>query len=115
MKRLAIAAVGLALVVGIFATACGGGDEVAAPGGQTPGASPAGGTVTIDVWHGEPAANVDTLERLVSRYNSSQDEVKVRPSFQGTSEEITAKLLTSLNSGQAPRYRPSGRRRTLRR
>jgi sn-glycerol 3-phosphate transport system substrate-binding protein len=102
MKRLGIAAVGLALVVGIFAAACGGDDEVAAPGGRTPGASPAGGTVTIDVWHAESAANLDTLERLVSRYNSSQDEVKVRLSFQGTIQEITAKLLTSLNSGQAP-------------
>ena len=70
--------------------------------GETPGASPAGGTVTIDLWHSETAANLDTLERLVSRYNSSQDEVRVRPSYQGTDEELMAKLMASLGSGQVP-------------
>ena len=102
MKRLVIAAVGLALVVGIFATACGGGGEEATPGGETPGASPSGGTVSIDFWHSESAANLDTLERLASRYNSFQDEVRVRPIFQGTPEELMAKLTASLGSRQVP-------------
>ena len=62
----------------------------------------AGGTVTIDFWHSESAANADTLERLVSRYNSSQDEVTVRPIFQGGNEELMAKLTASLGSGQVP-------------
>jgi sn-glycerol 3-phosphate transport system substrate-binding protein len=82
--------------------ACGGGGEKAAPSGETPGASPAGGTVTIDLWHSETAANSDTMERLVSSYNSSQSEVKVRLSFQGTPAELIAKVTASLGSRQVP-------------
>jgi sn-glycerol 3-phosphate transport system substrate-binding protein len=92
----------LVLLPLLAATACGGGGEKAAPGGETPGASPAGGTVTIDLWHSETAANVDTLERLASRYNSSQDEVKVRLSYQGTPAELMAKVTASLGSRQVP-------------
>jgi len=91
----------LVLLALLAATACGGGEE-ATPTGETPGAGPSGGTVTIDLWHSESAANGDTLERLASWYNSSQDEVRVRPFFQGTDEETIAKLVTSLGSGQVP-------------
>jgi len=91
----------LVLFALLAATACGGGEE-ATPTGETPGAGPSGGTVTIDLWHSESAANGDTLERLASRYNSSQDEVRVRSSYQGTTGEIMAKLLASLDSGQVP-------------
>jgi len=82
--------------------ACGGGGEEAAPTSQTPSAGTPGGTVTIDLWHSESAANQDTLERLASEFNSSQDEVRVRVIFQGTDEETIAKLVTSLASGQVP-------------
>jgi sn-glycerol 3-phosphate transport system substrate-binding protein len=90
------------LLLSLSLAACGGGGEEAARGGETPGAGPAGGTVTISLWHSEAAANADTLERLASRYNSSQNEVRVQPSFQGTDEELIAKLVTSLGSGQVP-------------
>jgi sn-glycerol 3-phosphate transport system substrate-binding protein len=83
-------------------TACGGGGEEATPAGGTPGAGTPGGTVTIDLWHSETAGNLETLERLLSRYNSSQDEVTVRPSYQGTNEETIAKLIASLPSGRVP-------------
>jgi sn-glycerol 3-phosphate transport system substrate-binding protein len=89
------------LLLSLSLAACGGGEE-AAPSGETPGAGPAGGTVTIDLWHSESAANVDTLQGLISRYNSSQDEVKVRAFFQGTDEELMAKLVTSLGSDKVP-------------
>ena len=93
----------LVLLFSLALAACGGGGEEAAPAGETPSASPAGGTVTIDLWHSESAANADTLERLISRYNSSQDEVKVQAFFQGnTDEELMAKLVTSLGSGKVP-------------
>jgi len=92
----------LVLLLSLALAACGGGGEEAVPGGETPGASPAGGTVTIDLWHSEAAANLDTLKRLVSRYNSSQDEVRVRSSFQGSNEELMAKLTASLGSSQGP-------------
>jgi sn-glycerol 3-phosphate transport system substrate-binding protein len=90
------------LLLSLSLAACGGGGEEAAPGGETPGGGPTGGTVTISLWHSEAAANADTLERLASRYNSSQSEVRVQPSFQGTDEELIAKLVTSLGSGQVP-------------
>ena len=90
------------LLLSLSLTACGGGGEEAAPSGETPGASPAGGTVTIDLWHSETASNSDTMERLVSRYNSSQSEVKVRLSFQGTPAELIAKVTASLGSRQVP-------------
>ncbi len=90
------------LLLSLSLAACGGGGQEAAPTGETPGAGPAGGTVTIDLWHSETAANLDTLERLVSRYNSSQAEVKVRPSYQGTYQEIMPKFLASLPSGHVP-------------
>jgi len=89
------------LLLSLSLAACGGGEE-AAPTGKTPGASPQGGTVTIDLWHSESAANLDTLERLVSQYNSSQDEVRVRSSYQGNNEELMAKLTASLGSSQVP-------------
>ena len=91
-----------AVVLSLSLTACGGGGEEGAPTAETPGAGPSGGTVTIDLWHSETAANADTLERLISRYNSSQAEVEVQPTYQGTVEEIMAKLVASLSSGQVP-------------
>jgi len=90
------------LLLSLSLAACGGGGEEAAPTGETPGASPAGGTVTIDFWHSETAANLDTLERLVSRYNSSQSEVRVRISQQGGNADLMAKLTASLGSKQVP-------------
>jgi sn-glycerol 3-phosphate transport system substrate-binding protein len=90
------------LLLSVTLGACGGGGEEGASTPETPGVSPAGGTVSIDLWHAETAANQDTLQRLVSRYNASQDEVKVQAFFQGTTEETLAKLLASLDSGQVP-------------
>ena len=91
-----------AVVLSLSLTACGGGGEEAAPSGETPGAGPSGGTVTIDLWHAEIATNADTLEHLASQFNSSQDEVRVRPTFQGTDRDLLAKVVTSLASGQVP-------------
>jgi len=90
------------LLLSLSLAACGGGGGEVAPSGETPGAGPAGGTVTIDFWHAETAANLDTLERLASRFNSLQDEVKVRPIYQGADAELMAKLMASLGSGQVP-------------
>jgi len=89
------------LLVSVTLGACGGGEK-GTPTAETPGAEPAGGTVSIDLWHAETAANSDTLDRLISRYNSSQGEVRVRSYYQGTFDELTAKLLTSLGSGDVP-------------
>jgi sn-glycerol 3-phosphate transport system substrate-binding protein len=88
------------LLFSLALAACGGGGEKETAAGETPGASPSGGTVTIDLWHAETAGNLDTLERLIARYNSSQDEVKVQPFYQG--QELMTKLVASLPSGQVP-------------
>ena len=90
------------LLLSLALAACGGGGEEAAPSGETPGAGPSGGTVTIDLWHWQTAADADTLERLASQFNSSQDEAKVQLSFQGNDVELMAKLIGSLGSGEVP-------------
>ena len=88
-----LAACALALV----ATACsGGGDEDAGGGGGT--ASGAGecpvdaidsadGPVEIDLWHTEIGLNVKALQKIVDRYEASQDKVEVNLQYQGTFEE----------------------------
>jgi sn-glycerol 3-phosphate transport system substrate-binding protein len=97
-----LAALIAVLLLSLSLAACGGGGEEAAPTGETPGASPSGGTVSIDFWHSESAANLDTLERLASQFNSSQSEVKIRPVYQGSNDDLMAKLTASLGSRQVP-------------
>jgi len=62
----------LALLLGLAACGGGGGEEggagTAVPDGGT--ATP-GGTVEITMWHSEVAANLDSLQKLVRRFNSS--------------------------------------------
>ena len=91
-----------ALLLSLSLAACGGGGKKTPPTGETTGAGPLGGTVSIDLWHSETASNSDTLERLASEFNSSQDDIRVRPIYQGTDEELLTKLLASLGSGQVP-------------
>ncbi len=95
MKRLGIVAVGLALVVGIFATACGGGNE-------SGGNEAMSGPVTVTLWHSETASNNDSLVKLVDRFNASQGEVKVQTTFQGSDDELAAKLIASMRGGSVP-------------
>jgi sn-glycerol 3-phosphate transport system substrate-binding protein len=66
------------------------------------GPTAAAGPVTIDFWHSETAAVETTLEGLIDRFNASQDEVKVKPVFQGGSDQLILKLLTSMRSGDVP-------------
>jgi sn-glycerol 3-phosphate transport system substrate-binding protein len=92
----------LALLLGLAACGGGGGEE----GGEvTPGAgtaTPSGGTVEITMWHMEVAANLNAIQALVRRYNSSQSEVKVKLAFQGNADEQMAKLIASLGGGDLP-------------
>ena len=53
-------------------------------------------------WHSEVAANLDTLQKLVRRFNSSQSEVKVKLAYQGTDDEEMTKLVASLRGGELP-------------
>jgi ABC-type glycerol-3-phosphate transport system substrate-binding protein len=99
MRRLGIVAVAMVVVV----TACSGEkaeNKGAATGG--PGPTTATGPVTIDVWHQEVASNATAFQKLIDRFNASQDEVTVRLLFHGTEDELLPKLLSSLRSGQVP-------------
>jgi sn-glycerol 3-phosphate transport system substrate-binding protein len=89
------------LLLSVTLGACGGGEK-ATPTGETPGASPAAGPVTIELWHSEVASNLEAVNALVDRFNASQDEVKVRASFQGTYDDAMAKLVASLPTGNVP-------------
>jgi sn-glycerol 3-phosphate transport system substrate-binding protein len=89
------------LLLSVTLGACGGGEK-STPTAETPGASPRAGPVTIDLWHSEVAANQETLNSLADRFNASQNEVRVRPSFQGTYDDAMAKLVASLTTGNVP-------------
>jgi len=91
--------------------ACSGGDEEGVadttPGAVTgtPGAgttTPSGGTVEITLWHSEVASNLKTIENLARRFNSSQNEVRVKLGYQGLDEEEITKLVASLGGGDVP-------------
>ena len=89
------------LLLSLSLAACGGGRKEA-PTPETPGASPPAGPINIDFWHSEQAANQETISRLVDCFNASQDEVKVRVSYQGTYDDAMAKLMASLPTGDVP-------------
>ena len=89
------------LAISLAFSACGGGEE-AAPSGETPGATSSAGPVSIDLWHSETAADQDTLKSLIDRFNATQDQVKVRLVYQGSTTDLLAKLMSSLGSGQVP-------------
>jgi sn-glycerol 3-phosphate transport system substrate-binding protein len=100
----------LALLLGLVSCGGGGtgegGQASSTPGGgsATPGSASAtpGETVEITLWHSEVASNLDTLQALTRRFNSSQNEVKVKLAFQGAEvNEFMAKLLASLG-GESP-------------
>ena len=80
--------------VALLATACGGGDDggggsSASGDGECPvdAIESAEGPVEIDLWHTEIGLNVKALQKIVDRYEESQDKVRVNLQFQGTFEE----------------------------
>ena len=93
MKRFALFVAVLSLVI----TACGGGD-----GGEPAEKETPSGPVKITFWHFEPASGGDNLIKLVERFNASQNEVRVEPTFQGNDDELAVKLFNSMSSGNVP-------------
>jgi sn-glycerol 3-phosphate transport system substrate-binding protein len=80
----------------VFMAACGGGKE----GEQ--GARTATGPVKIALWHSETAANQESIQRLVDRFNASQSEVQVEVAFQGGYVDQLDKTVASLGTANAP-------------
>jgi sn-glycerol 3-phosphate transport system substrate-binding protein len=98
------------LALALAACGGGGGEEsttpaVASPTGaaaETAETATPTGTVSIDFWHSEVASTAETLQRLVDRFNASQDEVKVNLLYQGNNVELILKLITSIQSHNVP-------------
>ena len=92
------------VILAVALSACGGSGGTKEGGGGENEAGPtaAAGTVSIDFWHSEAAANQTALQALVDHFNSSQDEVKVRLLYQGNNNDIILKLLNSLRGGEVP-------------
>jgi len=105
MRRLA--ALGLAIMVA--AAACGG-----STGGGSPAASGTGDlsalapgkdvapAATITWWHAMSGVNGDALNKIVAGFNASQSKIKVEAIFQGTYDDLLAKLNTAIASNAAP-------------
>jgi sn-glycerol 3-phosphate transport system substrate-binding protein len=101
MKRIVLISFAVALL-GLVA-ACGGGEEKEA---EAP--SPPSGPVTVTFWHNFTASNIDTLQRLVDRFQASQDEVRVNLVYQGNYDDLLNKLLASFGSGNLPALTVAG-------
>jgi sn-glycerol 3-phosphate transport system substrate-binding protein len=103
-------AITLSAVLVLAVTACGGGGD--GGGTATDGALPDCPVDALDsvtepvevvVWHTQQAKQLDTLQALVDRYNSSQDKVRVRLESQGASyEELQRKFEAAVPSRQLP-------------
>jgi len=86
------------LIVAASVAACGGEEEGEPEGGATPAA----GLVEISFWHSEVASNLDAIQGLARRFNSEQNEVRVKTAFQGNDTETMLKLTTFLGSADVP-------------
>jgi sn-glycerol 3-phosphate transport system substrate-binding protein len=95
MRRSYIFVMGLALLLAVIAVSCSG-------GGKSSENTSSSGPVTITFWHSETASAADNLAKLVDRFNASQNDVKVQLTFQGSEDELAAKVITSMGSGAVP-------------
>jgi sn-glycerol 3-phosphate transport system substrate-binding protein len=109
----------LLAALAVVASACGVRDEstgsqTTAPGVDDDGAvvlpdcpvdalDDADGVVDVDLWHGLGAESENNLEQLATRFNASQDRVRVHVRNQGVSyDEVLRKFVAAIPSRQLP-------------
>jgi len=101
---------GFALALSVVAAACGG---TTSTGGTTPSGGAAdmsalapakdvAPAARITWWHAMSGVNGDAVKKIVDGFNSSQSKIKVEAIFQGTYDDLLAKLNTALASNAAP-------------
>ncbi len=75
---------------------------IACGSGNGTGGGASTGPVSITVWHFETASSEDNFKKLVDEFNSSQEDVKVTPIYQGNDVELVLKLISGMRSGNVP-------------
>ena len=105
MRRLAT----LGLAITMAAAACGGGTTGGTPTGSAAAdmsslapAKDVAPAATITWWHAMSGVNGDALNKIVAGFNASQSKIKVEAIFQGTYDDLLAKLNTAIASNAAP-------------
>ena len=105
MKKLAT----FALALTVIAAACGGttpGSTATASAAADLSALAPGKDVApaanITWWHAMSGVNGDALNKIVAGFNASQSKIKVEAIFQGTYDDLLAKLNTAIASNAAP-------------
>ena len=92
-----------ALLFSLALAACGGGGEKAAPSGETPGASPAEGTITINLWHSETGLQRRHPRKLGLSVQLIAERGQGAVGLPGHARRISmAKVTASLSSHQVP-------------
>ncbi len=98
MKRLTA----FALAVVVAAAACGGGGP---GGGDSSAQAPAKDVkpaAKFTWWHAMTGVNNDAVNKIVAAFNASGKGIQVEAIFQGTYDDLLAKLNTALASNAAP-------------
>lgn len=110
MKRWKTSLLVLAVSMTAILAGCGGnqaasGGSTAAPAQtQTAGGQPAGEkkAVEIDFWYALGGKNGEVIEKMVKDFNASQQEIVVKPAYQGNYYENHSKVLAAVASGNQP-------------
>ncbi|TME63784.1 MAG: ABC transporter substrate-binding protein [Chloroflexi bacterium] len=101
MRKFAAFALALSVVAACGGGGTGGGGGTTDESAQAPGkdVKPA---AKIVWWHAMSGVNGDALNKIVDGFNKSQSNTKVEAVFQGTYDDLLAKLNTALASNAAP-------------
>ncbi len=104
MKKALSIALSALMLAGLL-SACGGqsgsgSGQPAASGADSAGAS--GEQTEVIFWSSMSGGMGETLDKIVSDYNASQDKVHVTVEFQGNYYDMAAKLQTAVTSGETP-------------